>query len=96
MATAPSEYRPVIEPPSATERSPEEAAREQALQEVEQTLLNIEDAIRRADRGRQKISLDGSERNLRLALDRAIEQLEATRKELFQSGYFGGQQQRLI
>ena len=26
----------------------------------------------------------------------AIEQLEATRKELFQSEYFGGQQQRLL
>ena len=96
MATARNEYQPVIEPRSATERSPEEAAREQALHEVEQTLLNIEEAIRRADRGRQKISLDGNERNMRLALDRTIEQLEATRKELFQSGYFGGQQQRLI
>ena len=96
MATAPSEYRPVIEPPSATERSPEEAAREQALHEVEETLLNIEEAIRRADRGRQKIPADGTGRNLRLCLDSAMEQLEAVRKELFQSGYFGGQQQRLI
>jgi hypothetical protein len=96
MAAARHEYRPVIEPRSVTERSPEEVAREQALHEVEQTLLNIEEAIRRADRGRQKITLDGNERNLRLALDRAIEQLEATRKELFQSGYFGGQQQRLM
>lgn len=96
MTTARNEYRPLIEPRPVTERSPEEAAREQALHEVEQTLLNIEDAIRRADRGRQKIPLDSDERNLRLALDRAVEQLEATRKELFQSGYFGGQQQRLI
>jgi hypothetical protein len=96
MATARNEYRPLIGPRPVTERSPEEMAREQALHEVEQTLLNIEDAIRRADRGRQKISVDSNERNLRLALDRAIEQLEATRKELFQSGYFGGQQQRLI
>jgi hypothetical protein len=96
MATARNEYRPVIEPRSVTERSPEEAAREQALHEVEQTLLNIEDAIRRADRSRQKISLAGSDRNLRLALDRAMEQLEAARKELFQNGYFGGEQQRLI
>ena len=79
-----------------SERSPEEVAREQALHEVEQTLLNIEEAIRRADRGRKAISLDGNERNLRLALDRAVEQLEAIRKELFQSGYFGGHQQRLM
>lgn len=96
MSTAGHEYRPVIEPRSVAERSPDEVAREQALHEVEQTLLNIEEAIRRADAGRKKIPLDGSERNLRLALDHAVEQLEATRKELFQSGYFGGQQQRLM
>jgi hypothetical protein len=96
VATSRQEYRPVIEPRSAAERSPEEVAREQALHEVEQTLLNIEQAIRRADCGRRAISPDGNERNLRLALDRAVEQLEAIRKELFQSGYFGGQQQRLI
>jgi len=96
MAALRHEYRPVIEPRSAAERSPEEVAREQALHEVEETLLNIEQAIRRADRGRQAISPDGSERNLRLALDHAVEQLEAIRKGLFQSGYFGGQQQRLI
>ena len=96
MTAAGHEYRPVIEPRSVTERSPKELAREQAMHEVEQTMLNIEQAILRADRGRQKIPLDGNERNLRLALDRAIEQLEATRKELFQSGYFGGQQQRLM
>lgn len=96
MGTARPEYRPVIESHSVAERSPGEVAKEQALHEVEQTLLNIEEAIRRADRGRKKISPDGNERNLRLALDHAVEQLEATRKELFQSGYFGGQQQRLM
>ncbi len=96
MGTARNEYRPVIQAQSVPERSPEDIAREHALHEVEQTLLNIEEAIRRADRGRRKISLDGTERNLRLALDHAVEQLEATRKELFQSGYFGGQQQRLM
>jgi len=96
MATARHEYRPVIEPSSTPERSPEEVAREQAMHEVEQTLLNIEQAIRRADRGRKAISPDGNERNLRLALDQAVEQLEAVRKDLFQSGYFGGQQQRLM
>jgi hypothetical protein len=47
--------RPVIEPDLAGGRSAAEAAREQALHEVEQTLLNIEQAIRRADRGRKAI-----------------------------------------
>lgn len=96
MATRRHEYRPVVEPQSEVERSAEEVAREHAMHEVEQTLLNIEQTIQRADRGRRTIPSDGGERNLRLALDRTIEQLEAVRKDLFQSGYFGGQQQRLI
>jgi hypothetical protein len=95
-AASHNEYRPVIEPGAVAERSPEAAVREQAMHEVEQTLLNIEEVIRRADRGRKAISPNGNERNLRLSLDRAVEQLEAVRKELFQSGYFGGDQQRLI
>lgn len=86
----------MIQPHSASERSPEEVAREQALHEVEQTLLNIEQAIRRAEGAASRISLDGNERNLRLALDDAIRQLEEVRKELFQTGYFGGYQQRLL
>ena len=71
-------------------------AREAALHEVEETLLNIEQAIKRADRGRRAIPRGGNEQNLKLCLDAAVEQLEAVRKELFQSAYFGGDQQRLI
>jgi hypothetical protein len=47
-------------------------------------------------RGRKAIPTGGAEQNLRLCLDSAIEKLEAARKELFQSAYFGGDQQRLI
>lgn len=90
MRAAGDDRRPAAGP--AGGRSPEEAAREQARAEV----VNIEQAIRRADQGRKKISPDGSERNLRLALDRAAEQLEQARRELFQAGYFGGGQQRLL
>jgi hypothetical protein len=78
------------------ERSPEQIAREAAMHQVEETLLNIEQAIRRADHGRKAIPVGGSERNLRLCLDTAVDQLEAVRKELFQGAYFGGEQQRLI
>ena len=78
------------------ERSPEQISREAALHEVEETLLNIEQAIKRADRGRKAILSGANEQNLRLSLDAAVEQLEAVRKELFQSAYFGGDQQRLI
>jgi hypothetical protein len=94
--TSGQEYRPVVESRSEMERSPEQIAREAAMHEVEETLLNIEQAIRRADRGRKAIRTGGAERNLLLCLDAAIDQLEAARKELFQSAYFGGDQQRLL
>ena len=94
--TSGHDYRPVIESRPNSERSPDQVAREAALHEVEATLLNIEEAIKRADRGRKAIHAGGNERNLRLCLDAAVEQLEAARKELFQSAYFGGDQQRLI
>jgi hypothetical protein len=89
-------YRPVIESRSEVERSPGQIAREAALHEVEETLLNIEQAIKRADRGRNAIPAKGTEQNLRLCLDSVVDQLEAARKELFQRAYFGGDQQRLI
>jgi hypothetical protein len=96
MATARHTYSPVVEPRSDSERSPEQVAREEALHEVEETLLNIEQAIKRADRGRQAIRGDGND-NLRLSLDTAVEQLEAVRRRLFQDAYFGGEAQgRLI
>jgi hypothetical protein len=95
MATR-HDYRPVIDSRSGSERSPDQVAREAALHEVEEALLNIEQAIKRADRGRRTIPPEGNEKNLRLCLDTAVEQLEAVRKELFQGAYFGGDQQRLI
>jgi hypothetical protein len=48
--TSGHDYRPVVESRSDTERSPGQVAREAALHEVEETLLNIEQAIKRADR----------------------------------------------
>ncbi|PZS38723.1 MAG: hypothetical protein DLM62_12175 [Pseudonocardiales bacterium] len=96
MATPQQDYRPVIDPRSEMERSPEQVAREDALRQVEETLLNIEEAIRRADRARKSIPIGSNEQNLRLCLDTAVEKLEVVRKELFQGAYFGGDQQRLI
>jgi hypothetical protein len=96
MASPEHAYRPVIDPRSEMERSPEQVTHEAAMHEVEQTLLNIEQAIRRANRARKSIPAEGAGHNLRLYLDTAVEQLEAVRKELFQNAYFGGEQQRLI
>lgn len=78
------------------ERAPEQIAREDAMRHVEETLLNIEQAIRRADQARKAIPAGGPNDNLRLCLDTVVRQLEAVRKELFQGAYFGGEQQRLI
>ena len=76
--------------------SPEQVAREAALREVGETLLNIETAIRRADRARREIARAGSEPNFVLALDAAIAALEATRRDLHQETYFGSAQHRLV
>jgi predicted O-methyltransferase YrrM len=95
MAARQPEYRPVIESRSDMERTPDQVAREDALKHVEETLLNIEQAIRRADVARKSIRAGGSENNLRLCLDTAVERLEAARKELFHTAFFGGDQQRL-
>jgi hypothetical protein len=78
------------------ERTPEQIAREDAMRHVEETMLNIEQAIRRADQARKSIPTGGPEENLRLCLDTVVRQLEAVRKELFQGSFFGGEQQRLI
>jgi hypothetical protein len=95
MAVQQREYRPVIGSRPEMERTPEQVAHEEALHQVEETILNIEQAIKRADRARKAITGD-AESNLRLALDAAATQLESVRKELFQSAYFGGGQQRLL
>ncbi len=78
------------------ERTPEQAAHETAMREVSETLLNIEQTLRRAERAHAKVSATVDDHNLELALTRAVEQLRTTRTELFQRGYFGGDQQRLL
>lgn len=78
------------------ERSPEQVRLESAMREVSETLMNVEQALRRAKRAHRAVVLIGTERNAEVALATCVEQLEATRKALFQSAYFGGDQQRLM
>jgi hypothetical protein len=78
------------------ERSPEQVAHEQAVREVGDTLLNIEQAIKRGQRARRSIEVTGREPDLALALGSALEDLERVRKTLFQSAYLGGDQPRLL
>lgn len=100
MAQAPpdrSTYSPVIgESDDSARLTAEQAAREAAMAEVEETLLNIEQAIRRADRAYRAVVSRAGDANLEHALSDALRQLEATRKTLFQAAYFAGDQQRLI
>lgn len=63
---------------------------------IAETLANIEQAIRRAERGRKAVVVLGRDRNAEIALKIAAEQLRAVHRTLFQEGYFSGDQQRLI
>lgn len=86
---------PVVAPDPAA-LTPEQSAREAALREVGETLLNIETAIRRADRARREIARSGSEPDFVLSLDAAIAGLETIRRTLHQETYFGSAQHRLV
>lgn len=82
---------------SDLERTAQQEAHEAVMGEVSATLANIEQAIYRADKARKAISRSrGDHNNVLLALGSAIQQLEATRKELFQRTYFDGPQQQLF
>lgn len=91
------EYHPVIgDSTDSMQLTPQQAAHEAAMAEVEETLLNIEQAIRRADRAHRAVGSRSADANLELALKEALGQLESTRKALFQATYFSSDQQRLI
>ncbi len=91
MRSGPTAPSPIAVP---IKRSPAQVAREAAAREVDETLLNIETAIRRADRARRAVG--DREPNFAIALRAAITELEATRKALFQATYFSRDQHQLI
>jgi hypothetical protein len=82
--------------PSEYERSPEQAARENALREVSETLLNIEQAARRASQARKTAATTAGCDDLAQILGAAEQRLEEVRKDLFQSAYFTGDRPRLF
>lgn len=96
MAQPQPDYRPVVDDRSHLGRTHEQAAAEHAATEAAETLLNIEQAIRRADRARRAVPSGGAQHNLHVALDAAVGDLEAARKRLFEAAYFGGDQQRIL
>lgn len=78
------------------ERTPEQVGHETAMIEVAETLANIEQAIRRAERARRAVAVLGRERNVEIALASAVATLQTAHKGLFQDGYFSDDQQKLI
>jgi hypothetical protein len=78
------------------ERSPEQAARENALREVSETLLNVEQAAKRARQAQRTAAMTVGCDDLARILGTAEEKLEAVRKELFQGAYFTGDRPRLF
>jgi len=96
MAQPHPDYRPVVDDRADLERSPAQVAHEAAMTEIAETLANIEQAIRRAERARKAVAVLGRDHNAELALKSALDALRATHQRLFQEGYFGGDQQRLV
>jgi hypothetical protein len=76
--------------------SPEQAADEAVMLGISGTMLNIEDAIRRATSAHVVARDNPRKANKALVLERVITELQATRTMLFQKGYFGGDQQELF
>jgi hypothetical protein len=96
MAEPMPEPPPMADPRADLYRSPDQVAHEESMREVSETLMNIERAIRRAERAHTAIAVMGRDRNAQLAMEAALEELRLTRKKLFQSTHFGDDQQRLF
>lgn len=90
------DYTPIVDDSSPMARTPDQVACEAAMREVSETLLNIEQAVRRADRAHRAVAARSDDGNIALALRDALTALKATHKTLFQTTYFGDDQQRLI
>lgn len=92
----PVQHLPRVLTDDAPGLSLEQTLQEEAMREVDATVLNIEQAIRRADQARRRVARGTAEPNFLRALDDAIKQLEQTRRTLQQQTLFGQAQQRLL
>lgn len=70
------------------ERSAEQAAYEDALREVEATIMNIEAAVRRAEQARKALAASRTRPHFTTAMEQAIEELDALLRTLVQRTYF--------
>lgn len=80
---------------SVSERSEAQAAYEAALAEVEDTILNIESAIRRAERAESALPTENAFSSLSEALTATRRDLVAVRKRLQQAAYFAAEESGL-
>jgi 23S rRNA G2445 N2-methylase RlmL len=78
------------------DHSPEQAAREAGLREVSEVLLNIEQAIKRAERAERTTRMTVGCDDLARMLSTAARNLEAARKDLFQGAYFSADSPKLF
>lgn len=78
------------------ERSAMQVARETALGEISDVLLNFEHTISRSKKALTRVRKLGGDHNVELALIEAIADLERTHKRLMQDTYYAGDSVRLI
>ncbi len=74
----------------------EEVARERAMGEVSDVLLNIDHALARARKGLKVVKRDDIDRNAELALVDTIGGLERLRKRLLHDTYYAEDKVRLL
>ncbi len=77
-------------------RSPEQVAREQALAEVSDVLLNLEHTIARSRKALARVHKIGGDHTIELALIETIDRLEKAHKAFMQSTYYAGSTVRLF
>jgi len=80
----------------ASERTPDQVARERAAAQVSDVLLTMEHALARAKKAHAVVAKDGLDPNAELALADAIKELDRLRKRLTRDTYYAGDAIRLI
>lgn len=82
--------------PAAGRRDADQVARERALGEVSDVMLNLDHTVDRAKKARTRVVKDPEAHNVKLALDDLIRDLERARKRLVQDTYYADDALRLL
>lgn len=80
----------------ASERTPEQIARERAAAQVSDVLVTMEHALARAKKAHALVAKDGADSNAELALADAVKELDRLRKRLTRDTYYAGDALRLL